>query len=572
MKYLNNKNSFGKELFPFILLLFFICNSCDESVLNEKPLSFLVPGNAYSSPAGAKQGIIGLHSLTRDIFTTAGKQTNMMTTLGTDEAYYGEDPAGGIMSNYVTSITPTDANVKYFWDIFYSLVQKSNVLIESVKASDEKMWQSEAQKKAILAESMFFRAFAYRNLVTIWGDVPLVKEAFNYVKTDFKRDLKDSIYAFIEADLKYAAANLPKPGAEEAPGRITQGAAWHLLGEVYLAQSKFQPAVDAATHVISDYSYALMTRRFGTKLGKDIFGSGDAYFDLFQKENHNLAENTEHIWVIQVDPNITGGGTYDGERFYGCAYFRMGNTPDGKIAFRGQLYNGSYTGYSDTLGRPVSWNRPTSYVAYKIWQSDWSNDIRNAEHSIKRKFYFDNPASAYNGKRIDWKLYPAGARSNPLADTTQYIFPYFMKVASPLDHYTDPARSGGGSTHKDVYAFRLAETYLIRAEAYLGLGKNDKAADDINMVRNRAKATPVQAGAVNIDYILDERTRELYTEEWRLITLMRLHLLVDRVKKFNDNPITPGLNIQGYNNLWPIPQSQIDLNIDAKMLQNPGYN
>ena len=559
----------------FVISVFFFLSfaSCNENVLEEKPLSFLTPDNAFSSPAGAKQGITSLHYFTRSFYTNSDKSTVLLTTLGTDEAYYGEDPAGGIMSNYVTSIIPSDANVKLFWTNFYSLIQKANVLIEAVNKTDNSVWESEAQKKAILAEAMFFRAFAYRNLVTIWGDVPIVKEAFDYVKTDFVRDSKDKVYAFIEEDLIYAVANLPVPGKEETPGRITQGAAWHLLSEIYLAQSKFQPSIDAASHVINDYGYALMTKRFGSKLGKDIFGSGDVYFDLFQKENHNLSENTEDIWVIQIDPpTVIGGGSYPGERMYGPAYFRLGNTPDGKVAFRGALYNGSYTGYSDTLGRPVAWDRPTTYAAYKIWSSDWKKDIRNAKHNIKRDFYFDNPASAYNGKKIDWKLYPQGARSNRLADTCQYLFPYFMKVASPCDHYSDPARAGGGDTHKDLYAFRLAETYLIRAEAYLGLKQNQKAAADINVVRNRAQATPVLPEQVDIDYILDERARELYSEEWRLITLMRLNLLVERVRKYNDNPITPGLNVQDYNNHWPIPQSQIDLNLGADFPQNPGYN
>lgn len=313
-----------------------------------------------------------------------------------------------------------------------------------------------------------------------------------------------------------------------------------------------------------------MTNRFGTKLGHDVFGSGDVYFDLFTLGNQNLAENTEAIWVIQVEPYITGGGQVSGEYQFGPAYFRIGNTPDGKKAILGELVNGVYTGYSDTLGRPVARARPTNYLAYDIWRKDWNNDIRNAEHNIKRNFYFDNPASIYDKQKIDFSLYPPGTRDN-IKDTCQYIFPYWIKVASPCEHFTEPQRSGGGRTHKDLYAVRLAETLLLRAEAYLGLGKNDLAANDINAIRNRAGATPVDPEEVTIDYILDERARELYTEEFRMLTLMRLGKLVERVRKYNNNPLMPALNIQDYNNLWPIPQSEIDLNIENKMQQNPGY-
>jgi hypothetical protein len=91
------------------------------------------------------------------------------------------------------------------------------------------------------------------------------------------------------------------------------------------------------------------------------------------------------------------------------------------------------------------------------------------------------------------------------------------------------------------------------------------------MIRNRAQATPVDPANVTIEYLLDERARELYGEEWRHITLRRVGKLYERIKQYNNNPKNPGLNIQPYHILWPIPQSQIDLNIDAEMPQNPGY-
>jgi hypothetical protein len=248
----------------------------------------------------------------------------------------------------------------------------------------------------------------------------------------------------------------------------------------------------------------------------------------------------------------------------------MGKTPDGFTAILGEFVSGKYTGYSDTLGRGVARCRGTNYVNYEIWASDWNNDIRNARHNIKRDYYFDNPQSIYHKKKIDFSLYPAGTRV-PLKDTINYIFPYWLKLSEPLKHTSSPQLSGGGNSYKDVYAIRLAETLLIRAEAYLGLNNNGAAAADINTIRNRANATPVGAANVTIDYILDERARELYAEEHRSITLLRLGKLVERVKKYNSNPLRFGADIKSHNNLWPIPQSEIDLNIDAVLTQNPGY-
>ena len=566
---INQYNKIG--LLWVVILIFSV--SCGDGFLEEKPKSFLTPENAYSQPAYIEQGIVGLHQQARLWWVDNTPVTTVMFALGTDLAYYGENPGGGTMMNYLTNLSPTSGSGT-MWNGSYGLIQKANVLINSIHISDDAIWTTPGEKEVFLGEAMFFRALAYRNLVVLFGDVPLVNEVIDYPKTDFVRAPKADIYSLMEEDLKYAASHLPVRGSEKAPGRITQGAAWHLLCETYIIQSKYQDAVTAATHVINDYGYALMTHRFGTKLGKDVFGSGDPYFDLFGYGNQNLSENTEGIWVIQVEPNIIGGTENPGERMFGPAYYRLGNTPDGFLAFRGEFYNNAYIGYSDTLGRPVSWCRPTSYVLYDIWgNGNWDVDQRNAEHNIKRNFYFDQPASQYHGQKIEWSLYAeAGVtRSDPMMDTVQYLFPYFMKVAAPLEHFTDLARSGGGQTHKDLYAFRLAETYLLRAEAYLGLNQPDKAADDINMIRNRASAIPVTPGEVTIDYILDERVRELYTEEWRMITLVRLGKLVEYVRKYNDNPLRPGLGIQDYHNLWPIPQTERDRNVNANLTQNQGY-
>ncbi len=579
-----NSNTMKKYLYIFskkclILAAFLqlLLSSCSEDILKETPLDFLAPENAYNTLAGIKQGMTGLHFSVRQrwFYGTDQDAGAIIKGLGSDVAYHGEDPnSTRFMCNYVNYVTSENTYLRNYWTWNYELIQRANVLIEGINNADVTIWSSEAQKNAYLGEAMFFRAFAYRILVSTYGDVPLVTGVIKSAKTDFVRTPKAEVYKQMEDDLIFGTTNLPEPGKEEAPGRITQGAAWHILSELYLTEGKNQLAVDAATKVITGYKYALMTQRFGDRQNV-VFGKGDVYYDLFAYGNQSLAINTEAIWVIQVEPLITGGGSVEGNRSFGPAYFRIGNTPDGKVAFRGQLVDGKYTGYSDTLGRPVSWIHPTNYAAYDIWRSDWNNDIRNAKYNIKRNFYYDSPTSTYHKKKINLKVdyaaqYAAGTR-DAMRDSTQYIYPYWMKFADPCHYFTDPARSGGGNDNKDRYAIRFAETVLLRAEAYLGLGNKNLAAADINLIRNRAKSTPVLPAAVTLDYILDERARELYGEEWRHITLRRMGKLVERVRKYNNNPKNPGLNIQDYHALWPIPQTQIDLNIDAVMQQNPGY-
>lgn len=553
---------------------FLLLSACNKKILDEKPLDFLTPSNAYTTVDGAQQGVNGLYSIVRRYwFYMDGNPTYALFSLGTDQSFDGEEPGGQrFLTDYSVTIVPTNAQVANMWKWNYEVIAHSNALINGISNADAAVWPSEKAKNVFLSEAMFFRAFSYRILVTFFGDVPLVTEVINEAKTDFVRAPKTEVYKQIEDDFIFAAENLPKRGTEAAPGRLTQSAAWHYLSEMYLAQKKFELAKDAASKVIDDYGHALMTHRFGTNLGKDVFGSGDSYYDLFTNDNQNLPENTEGVWVIQHEPLVTGGagGGFYGEGIYGPRYFSLGKTPDGFQAILGEFMNGRYTGYSDTLGAGVARCRPTNYMVYDIWESDWDNDIRNAKHNIKRDYYFDNPASAYHGQKIDFSLYPPGSRV-PLKDTINYIFPYWLKLSEPLRHTKSLATSGGGTSWKDIYAIRLAETLLLRAEAYLGMSRFDLAAADINTVRNRAQATPITPDQVTIDYILDERARELYAEEHRGITLLRLGKLVERVRKYHSNPLRWGAGIQDHNNLWPIPQTEIDLNISATLAQNPGY-
>lgn len=551
-------------LAPLIILT--MVSSCKKDVLKEVPLDFLSPTSSYSTTNGIEQGTIGMYSDVRDKwYRNGGSQCYGLFGLGTDVGYDGETPGGQrFMNNYITSVTPEYSVITNWWRYLFAEIQQANTLIEGVNNLNEKLWRNDAQKNGYLAEARFFRAFAYRLAVTLWGDVPLITDVIKSAKTDFVRTPKEEVYKQMEEDLIFATANLPDRGKEAAPGRLTKAAALQLLTKVYLAESKFQLAVDASSKIINDLGYALMTKRFGAQ--NDIFGSGDVYWDLFRYENQNASENTEAIWVTQFEPNVEGGSSNPWGQIYGPRPSNFGKAPDGLPAYNPQ--------YQDTLGVGVARSRGTSLVFYYVWEGNWNNDIRNSKANVKRHFYYSNPNSIWNGKEINPVTQFAPGVRNLLKDTTNFIYPFFMKTWQPVVEVQktgNPYHGGSGIVHSDFYVMRLAETYLLRAEAYLGLGNKALATSDINVVRNRAHATPVLPEAVDIDYILDERIRELYAEEMRLIVLLRMGKLIERTRKYNDNPLMPGANIQDYNNLFPIPQSQIDLNRDVKWEQNSGY-
>ncbi|HVG15022.1 MAG TPA: RagB/SusD family nutrient uptake outer membrane protein, partial [Chitinophagaceae bacterium] len=201
---------------------------------------------------------------------------------------------------------------------------------------------------------------------------------------------------------------------------------------------------------------------------------------------------------------------------------------------------------------------------YNIWTDP--NDIRNSNSNIRRKWYYNNPASSFRGQEV---------MKHDRLDTMFHIYPNTTKFEG-----TNPAGFGQQGTNQDFYRMRLAETYLLRAEAYLGKADKVNAATDINAVRSRAGAAPVAPANVTIDYILDERARELFMEEPRRRTLVRLGKLVERTKLYNSylagspgsaGTLGPGSTIQDKHELLPIPQSTIAANTGAELKQNPGY-
>ena len=589
-------------------------NSCnDEAFLEEKVYSTLLTDTWYGSQEGIKQGIAGLYTLLRQRWYWGQENQDeigiWLGGLGTDIAYHGENPNNNRFlcdfETYLVASGDPGGTISHHWRYSFELVSRANYLIDACEKLPETKWKRPGQKEEYIAEAKFFRAWAYRNLTSFYGKVPVIVAPITSVKVDFQRDPLETAYALMETDLKTAIADLPQRGAEEGTGRITKGAAWQLLCEVYLAEHKYPDAVQAANTLIDGtLGYKLMTARFGGK--NSVWGSGDVFWDLHADGNQFSSANTEGIWVMGFPYKIEDSNSnHRAGRCWGNAYFRLDHTPDmpktgaakadwdpfyGEQRSGGEALPGGFNGYSDTLGRGVSWIHPTNLTSYYIWKDNWDNDYRNARHMIKRDFYYDNPRSIFDGKRLSLDDYAAygwydasvvgSSVRDRRNDSCQYIFPFFLKKFDPCNVKTNPGTSGNGDSFKDIYIMRLAETYLSRAEAYIGMGQEQKAIDDINVVRKRSNAKEVTiaeaeaySGTV-LDFLLDERARELYSEECRHFVLRRTGTLVDRVKKYNNNPAKPagsGQNIKDKHILWPIPQSEMDLNIENKWEQNPNY-
>jgi len=539
--------------------------SCKKSFLDEEPLDFLSTSNAYNNVKDFEAAVNNLYSRVRSEFYNSGEQRPFDYVFGCDLVFDGQ-PATTRHTNMVAAYSPLSTEIPLIhWTSLYKIIAESNTIIDRIPASA----LSPADKTSMEAKAKFFRGMAFRTLAYLYGGVPLNTTEVVSPKTDYVRAPKAAVLEQAISDLKFASSNLPAINVVQ-DGEINNLAAYHLLSEVYLAAGQFQNAADAASTVISNPNVSLMTTRFGVKASD---ATKNVYWDLFQRGNQNRKNGTnrESLWVIQFETDVPGGGavstgiggSYQMERHFAPQFltFRLSGS-----SIQPFLYPISdYTG-----GRGIGWAIPTRYFSDVIWQSDFNNDLRNAPFNFVREFKVTNPAHPRFGQTISTINPPAGI-TVPRRD----FYAFQSKVTTPGDHpdgmFQDKSqlllKASAGGTYADQYMFRLAETYLLRAEAYLGLSQLDKAAADINVVRARSNASPVLPTNVNIDYILDERMRELGSEEKRRITLMRLGLVYDRVKKCNPYYT----DVLSTYNLWPIPASEIERNNGARLEQNPGY-
>lgn len=530
--------------------------------MDEKPLDFLSGSNAYATYADFNIAANDLYRVVRVEFYTRDENFPFDYMYGCDIVYDGQ-PATARHTPMISAYGPTGSIPGTHWSAFYKIISEANAIISRAPTST----MTDAEKMLVIAKARFFRGFAYRSLAYLFGGVPLIVEEVTSPKTDFTRATKEAVYAQSIDDLKFAVANLPSINTV-LDGEINSQVAGHVLAEVYLAAGQYQNAVDAATKVITDPNVHLMTSRFGAKAN---VATGNVYWDLFQPGNQNrkTGGNFEGLWVIQLETDVPGGsaastgmaGNYLLERHCGPNLSLITSPNPNPFLWPMNDLTG---------GRGIGWAISTKHFSDEIWASDFNNDIRNANINFVRNFTATNPASSSYGKVISTQAPIAG-----LTVPSRQFYAYQAKCTTPGGHplglianaTNGLLKSTAGGTYLDQYMVRLAETYFIRAEAYMKLDNFAAAAADINIVRARSNAKPVAPASINIDYILDERLRELGYEEKRRLTLMRLGLWYDRVKRYNPY-YSDALPLY---NLWPIPQSEIERNNTGELTQNPGY-
>lgn len=489
--------------YALILGLAVFMTSCDDNFLAPEPQSFFAPENVFQNPAGYEAQVVTMRkNLTSE---NTGNRANMMHEWAMSESGV---PLVQLDSRDLTPSTDRYQNFVGMINDMYTFIKDANVAISRI---DDIEWPDVGHRNEVLAEALWHRSYWYLRLVGNYGDVPFVAEEVSQPRLDFRTHTREAVLDKIQSDMEFAVEYLPESAV---PGAIERGAGYHLLAKIALYNMDFAAAEQAATTVING-PYELMRGRFGSTAGEP---GRNLFWDLHRPENKNLPENSETL-IAFVDrfeapeQARTSNGLYTFRTYNPSWWHSNHRDSEGN---RGMIDAGAMY---DSLGRGNPDCALTSYQTYDIWEKhgyDYKTtpDMRRAHSNWVEveDMTYNNPESVNFGEpwRLDWMT---GDPYNVFS--RMYPIPHY-KMFVP-EQEGDP-RGGNG----DWYIYRLAETYLIRAEARYWQDNLGGAAADINMLRERAGAPLIGAGDVTIGYIFDERARELFAESPRQGELARV--------------------------------------------------
>ena len=549
-----------------------ISQSCSD-ILKEDIIAS-ISYDYLNTPAGFNAATNSAYASLRGYYGTQMGLT--FTEYGTDLYATGADGSYKGFHLYNSSLSSQVDWLALLWDELYRGINVCNAVIERAPAATG---ISDVLKKQRVAEMKFLRAHYYFLLLQQWGGVDLrLTETLAPTKIT-KRASEAEMYAAIIADLEASLPDLENKAKSSDYGRATKAASEHLLARVYLAKANssskaaddYSKAATYAQNVISNYGFKLLPD----------------FASVFQQGAGEI--NDEVIFAVQY--------TSDASTNFASAPLNNTTGGDGNVQgnnlhlFFGMQYDVQAGMQRDVVyDRPFKRLRPTKYCIETVFgerinDSRYKKTFRDTWLSNLPGTYntaFDNSKAKVTFKLGDTAIYMPGFEMT-LADRakrpyqvlvpsaySEALFPTLIKFMDPLR----PDRTYAPGS-RDFLAFRLADTYLMLAEAQLFSGKIKEATDAVNVVRRRAAsegktaAMEITPAQMTFDFLMDERGRELAGEQIRWMDLKRWGKLVERVSK--NNPQASA--VRDFHNLRPIPQSQIDRTDGGATAfpQNPGY-
>lgn len=448
----------------------------------------------------------------------------------TDEAIIRWSDAG-VPDFHNMSWTPSNTFTNAYYNRLGQQIAFANSFIDNAQAL-----ASDPEVAYYIAEARFIRAYAYYNVIDAYGKAPLITSS----KADLKptQNSRAELFNFVESELKDLETKLKAARANEY-GRVDAVAAQALLArlylnaKVYIGVDKYTDCITYAKKVIAS-SYRLNTI--------DANGNGTAYDELFLADNNKNGAQNEFIFLASFDGLNT--------KTYGGTAFIMHAATGGNMNATALGLNGGWGGITVT----------------KEFVNKFEASTRNG----------NNEPTAWNDKRAMFHTDGQTFESTDyVKDFTKggYAVTKFKNITSTGAAGKDPAKDFPDT---DLPLIRLAEVYLTYAEAVLRGGTGGDRATAlgyINQLRTRAYgsiAGNIADADLTLDFILDERARELYWEGLRRTDLIRYGKFTNASYLWSfKGGAASGVAVPDYRNLYPIPSDARAAN--ENLSQNTGY-
>ncbi|WP_346700529.1 RagB/SusD family nutrient uptake outer membrane protein [uncultured Alistipes sp.] len=462
-------------------------------------------------------------------------QGALMLMMAADDLYAENGLNGQGVNNEYTTFGKKNYNqslVGPFWNTLYKVINISNELL----TYSDKSYVSPDYRKRIIGEASFLRAFSYFYLVRLYGGVPLrLEPTTSLSKFDMPRASIDEVYERIFTDFQTASNNLPLRSALTAGerGRATKGAAQGFMSKAYLTYANYLNLQDRSSEAVAIFDQAVIFA--DSVLNSGEYSLAEDFMDLWDVNKETDAYASEVIFGIGFTRDMNNSGVASAGSEWAwrmlplTLYGVTGNSPDGNGGehvrmhpyFYGIYYNDNSTAadtetdYCAVYQKNVKVENGIPAIDYRLEKS-----ILNYWHNTKTNKYLIAWPYTFNG----WPLFVNDDNQKGNVATTPFV-----------NKYRDPMGKDQRTNENDLFLLRLAEIYLIKAEALCeSKGVTQDAVDAFNEIRDRARkadgisrsypklleTTPDKQTFLNL--IFNERGLEFVGEGQRWFDLVRM--------------------------------------------------
>ncbi len=567
-----------------VVLMTLVVFACKYSFLEVPPTGQLA-GAQLSSKAGLEGSLIGAYSMLNGRGNRVASSSNWVwgSVLG------GEANKGTNSGDFTTinplqrfDTTPTNGEVGGTWGVKYEGVQRCNTVLRSLTTATPDV--TDADKKRIAGEARFLRGHYYFELKRLYNNTPYVDESVDYGTGVEKVTNTADLWPKIEADLKYAADNLPE--TQSAAGRANKWAAVTYLAKVYLYQKKYADAKTLFDQVIAN----------GKTANGKKYGLVAKYAQIFNAENDN---HEESVFAIQSAANTGSVNNANSDDDLNYPYNTGSSGPGNCCGFFQPSFELGNSFRTDANGLPLldgSYNSDANALktdfglqSAQPFTTDAGNVDPRLDHSIGRR------GIPY----LDWQDHPGYDWIRDQSYAGPYSPKKFIYYKTQEGTLTDGSSWTRGYAAMNHTVIRYADVLLMAAECEIEVGSLETARKYVNMVRTRAAnktSWVTKNGAPAANYVIGtydavwsdkalartavrfERKLELSGEGHRFFDLVRWGIAeptINAYLTYEGKKLVTALGSAKFtankNEYLPIPQGQIDLQGADVLKQNPNY-